>query len=233
MTKNRIFLAGTLIVWLIVLVIIGRAAVNSLSVPSWGNPVRGGQPPEVTEGSEVGQMFTAPLPGLYRIEVDLIKASASSPRKIAFHLKDNPGASEDLWTAHVESDEIETGKPHSFEFPAIRGSERQTFYFYLESLDSVAGDAVAARYGPNSTLEGATAYLGHKPAPGNLVFYTYYALNAWEKLDLLLSRMAEGRPYILGTKGFYIGLAIVYAVVLAGFLMRVTSAILDEVNEGS
>jgi hypothetical protein len=233
MTKRQLFLAGTLIVWLAVLVVVGRTAVNSLSVPSWGNPVRGGQPPEVTRDAHVGQQFTAPLPGLYRIEVELIEATASGSRQISFHLKASPDGNEDLWTAYLDSEDIERGRPYSFEFPAIEDSERQTFYFYLESPDSVAGDAIAVRYGPKSRLDGATAYLNHQPVPGNLVFHTYYALSAWEKVDLLLGRMAEGRPYMLGTKGFYVGLAIVYAVVLAAFLMRIASAILNGAKEGS
>jgi hypothetical protein len=39
--------------------------------------------------------------------------------------------------------------------------------------------------------------------------------------------MAEGKPYLLGTKGFYVGIAIVYALVLAVFLMQVALAILS------
>jgi hypothetical protein len=231
--RRRLFLAGTLIVWLAVLALIGRTAVNSLSIPSWGNAVRGGPPPEVTRDTQVGQRFTAPLPGLYRIELELMEATASTSRQVVFHLKDSPDADEDLWTTYLDSAEIQKGKPYSFEFPAMLDSERQTFYFYLESPDSVAGDAVAVRYGPNSRLDGATACLNHQPVPGNLAFQTYYALSAWEKADLLLGRMAEGRPYMLGTKGFYVGLAIVYAIVLAAFLMRIAAAILNEAKEGS
>jgi hypothetical protein len=233
MTKRWLFLTGTLILWIAALVVIGRTAVNSLTVPSWGNPVRGGQPPEVTRDSLVGQQFTAPLPGLYRIEVELVEGTASTPRQVAFHLKESPDADEDLWATHLDTEEIQKGKPYSIEFPAIEDSEQQTFYFYLESPDSVAGDAIAVRYGPNSRLDGATAYLHHQPVQGNLVFHTYYALNVWEKVDLLLGRMAEGRPYMLGTKGFYVGLAVVYAVVLAAFLMKIASAILDGTREGS
>jgi hypothetical protein len=87
---------------------------------------------------------------------------------------------------------------------------------------------VAVRYGPESALEGASAYLNDEALPGNLRFHSYYSLRTRERIDLLLTRVAAGRPYFLGTKGFYAGLALIYALVLATFLAVVARAVLEE-----
>lgn len=233
MTRLRLFLGGALILWLALLAVIVKTSIDGLPAPSWGNPIGTRLSAEVTGDSLVGQQFTAPFPGLYRIDIDLVKATASQAHQIIFHLRASAEATEDLRTASLSSDDLRQGKAFSIEFPVIRDSERQTFYFYLESPDSMAGNAIAARYDPNTVVEGASAYLNHQPVAGNLEFHTYYSMRTREKVDLLLSRMAEGRPYLLGTKGFYIGVAFVYALVLAVFLMQIALAIFKEVREGS
>ena len=63
---------------------------------------------------------------------------------------------------------------------------------------------------------------------GNLKFRTFYSLRTRDKVDLLLARMAAGRPYLLGTKGFYVGLAIAYGIVLGIFLWYVAQTILED-----
>lgn len=233
MTRIRLFLGGTLILWLILLAVVVKTSVDGLSAPSWGNPIGTRLSAEVTGDSLVGQKFVAPYPGLYRIDIDLVKATSSQARQIIFHLRANAEASEDLRTASLSSDELSQGKAYSIEFPVVRDSKGQSFYFYLESPDSVAGDAIAARYDPDTVVEGASAYVNHQPVPGNLEFHTYYSMRTMEKADLLLSRMAEGKPYLLGTKGFYVGIAVVYALVLAVFLVQIALAISKEVKEGS
>jgi hypothetical protein len=40
--------------------------------------------------------------------------------------------------------------------------------------------------------------------------------------------MAAGRPYVLGTKGFYVGLAVAYIIVLGIFLWQTVLAILED-----
>jgi hypothetical protein len=89
------------------------------------------------------------------------------------------------------------------------------------------------RYGPQSILEGGSAYVNGQPVTGNLQFQTYFSLRTREKAELLLTRMAEGRPYLLGVKGFYIGLAVVYALVLLTFLLQIARVILEEHKEES
>jgi hypothetical protein len=161
------------------------------------------------------------LPGLYRIEVALQPPAKGAAEALTFHLRSGVAATSDLWTATVDPGQITAGLPYAFEFEPVRNSEGQTFYFFLESAASRPGEAVRAVHGPASVLDGAGAYFDGQEVPGNLVFQTHYSLRTRDKVDLLLTRLTEGRPYILGTKGFYAGLAVVYTVLLLVLIWQV------------
>jgi hypothetical protein len=228
MTRRRLFVLGSMLAWMIVLVLVVKASVGRLSVPPWGNPVGDNLSAEVAGETQVGQQFTAPFPGLSRIDVALDRATISGDQQIAFHLKTDPSATEDLWTARLSAGDLEDGLPYSFEFPPIRDSEGQTYYFYLESPASAPGDAVAVRYSLHAGLDGATAYLNSQPVNGDLQFHTFYTLGAWDQFDLLLARMTESRPYLFGTKGFYAGLVVAYVCLLGAFLWQTAQSFLKD-----
>jgi hypothetical protein len=231
MTKRRLFVIGSVAVWLILLAIITITSLNRLSAAPWGNPVGEQVTAKIAGDTRVGQRFTAPLAGLHAVEVMLVREPTGSTLPIVFHLKASPEATQDLWNTELSTDEIQQDISYRFEFAPLPGSRGQEFYFYLESPESQPGNAAAALYSPESRLEGASAYLDDRPVAGNLQFQTHYALRTREKVDLLLSRMAEGRPYLLGTKGFYIVLAVAYAVTLGLFMLHVARIVIEEQKE--
>jgi hypothetical protein len=156
---------------------------------------------------------------------------AGDIQPIAFHLKRDPADSEDLWSADLTEGGTQADRLSDLAFPPLRDSMGQTYFFYLEPTNTKAKEGIAARYNPDARLEGASAYLNGQPVVGNLQFLTYYTLRTRDKANLLLSRMAEGRPYLLGTKGFYIALAAAYVLALGAFLARAAQAILREQKE--
>lgn len=222
---------GITALWLVALALIVRSSIDRLSVPPWGNPMGDRLSPEVAGDTYVGQLFTAPMPGLYRIEIALARSTAHSNAHITVHLKSEPASAEDLWTANLDTQDVYDGMLYGFEFAPIRGSQGQTYYFYFESDESVPGDAIAVRYSPHAALEGATTYLNGQPAAGNLQFHSFYSLRTRDRVNLLLARMADGRPYMFGTPGFYLGLAVAYALVLGTFLWLVIRAVLRTPEE--
>jgi len=228
MTKRRLFIAVSVIVWLVVLAIGVKVTLDSVSVPPWGNLAGDAETIELAGDRRVGQQFTAPWPGLYRIEVGLDRGSASDSEEITFHLKNSPTDSQDLWTATLEADEIEGETVYSFEFPPFHDSKGQSFYFYLESAESAPGNAIAVHHSRGVLLPGANAYVDDQPVSGNLQFHTFYSLRTRDKVDALLTKMAAGRPYFFGSKGFYVGLAVLYALVLGLFLWQITAIIVRE-----
>jgi hypothetical protein len=90
---------------------------------------------------------------------------------------------------------------------------------------------VTVHYDPDSVINGAGAYSSDQALSGNLKFHTFYSLRTRDKIELLLARMPAGRPYRFGTKGFYVGLAVAYIIVLGAFLWQTAQAILED--EGS
>jgi len=226
MTRRYLLFAAILAAWLIVLSASVKAVVDRIQVPPWGNPAQGTEPIELTGGTRVGQQFTAPWPGLYAIEVGLDRNTAAADQEITFHLKESTAEEQDLWTATLRAGEIEEG--YAFEFPLFRDSKGKSFYFYLESADATPGSAVAVYYSRGVVLPESSAYLDDRPLSGSLRFQTFYSLRTREKIDVLFTRMAEGRPYFLGRKGFYVGLAALYAVLLGVFLWRIAEIVVRE-----
>lgn len=230
-TWRGLFVLVSTVILMIVLALVAKASVDRLSVHPWGNASGDSRSAEVVGNTRVGQGFTAPYPGLFRIELALDGARVNTPHPVTFHLKTSPSATEDLWSTEFSTSDTLSDPLRSFEFPVMRDSKARTYYFYLESPESPPGDALAVRYGPEAIVDGGSAYLNGQPVTGNLQFLTYYSLRTRDKADLLLARMAEGRPYMLGSKGFYAGLAVIYVLVLGLFLWRVAQAVLQE--EGS
>lgn len=231
MTGRRLFLLGSTVVWLAILALIVMSSMDRLSVPPWGNVTGDNRSPEIAGPIEVGQQFTAPYPGLYRIDVTLDPATVQNAHPVSVQLKAEPSAPRAVAVGKFDTRDVQQGVPYSFEFPAVRDSEGRTFSFSLESPQSAPGDAITAHYAPDSVVDGAHAYLNGLPVSGNLKFRTFYTLRTRDKVELLLARMAEGRPYLFGSKGFYVGLTMAYIIVLGIFLWQISQAVLED--EGS
>lgn len=223
-----IAIAAVLVVWMIILAVVFKVSLDRLQAPSWGNPIGSKTSIEVTTDTRVGQLFTAPWPGLYRVDLVLDEASSSGSRPITFHLKSGPDTEEDLWTATFDATDITGTGVRTFEFPPMPGAKGQIFYFYVESPDSTTGDAIAVGHSPGANLNGAQAHIDDQPAAGSLQFNTYYSLRTRDRIDLLLTRLTEGRSYFMGSKAFYAGLAMAYGLVLGAFLCLTTWVVLQE-----
>jgi hypothetical protein len=229
MNRRRLVWAVLVIVWALGLAIIAKASVDRIEAPPWGNPAGERLPAGLAGSTQIGQAFAAPLPGLYRIEVGLEPGTGQGAVAWVFHLKAGPDAEEDLWTATLQASDVTADGLYVFEFPPIRESENQRYYFYLES----AAAGVPVRYSPTALLAGSSAYADGQPLPGNLQFRTFYSLRTRDRVGLILSRLTEGRPYLLGTPGFYIGWGLAYVLVLVVFVLQLARAMLEEGGQGS
>lgn len=228
MKGRRIFLLGAFVVWVMILAFIVISALNSLSVPPWGNFSGDDRSAEVAGPVQIGQQFVAPYPGLYRIELTLDPASVQSSQPVTFRLDSQSQSSSPLAVDQFYTGDLLAGVPHGIEFPPIRDSAGNTLTFSLDSPQSTPGNAVTAHYDPDSALDGASATLNGEPVSGNLKFRTFYSLRTRDKLGLLLEKMAAGRPYFLGSKSFYAGLAGAYLIVLGIFVWYIAQSILED-----
>jgi hypothetical protein len=73
-----------------------------------------------------------------------------------------------------------------------------------------------------------SAYIDGEPIGGDLRFLTYYSPGYLDKINLILDRLAENKPYIFGDKRFYILLGVVYLLLLVLFLNRVVEFAFDD-----
>ena len=224
-------LAGTqpaliVLLWLAVLGLGMRSVLSRLSVPSWGNPLGDAQSPELGEGSPAVQSFVAPLPGLTGVEVTICAAASTETRRVTLHLTEEQGGTKlGEKTVDVGPGASVTGL--RLDLAPIAHSQGRIFRLGVES-DAPPGQGVTVRYSPGSALLDASAYLDGKRIGGNLQFQTYYTLNTRQKVDLILTRLAEGKPRGLDTKSFYIGSGLVYAGVLGLFVWQIVIAALGE-----
>jgi len=204
------------------------AAVDRLPAQSLGHPLRGHSSIPVAGDARVGQQFTAPLPGLYRIQITPARAAIAGAGPITFHLQTNPAAADDLWTAQLDPAHVQEGLPYDIEFPQLRDSRGQTYYFYVESASSTPDNAIALYYDPLSSLDGASAYLNGQPTAGNLQFNTFYTPSMPDQIETLLDRLAQGRPAWFGNRAFYAGLALAYILVLGILVLQIAQAALGK-----
>ena len=226
MKRRTIYLPALLLVWLLVLALAMKSVSDRLAVPSWGNPMGEARSAELSAGSQVGQSFVAVLPGLSAVEVTLDTTALTGPQRLTLRLKEAPDAAIALAARTVVIGSEAPATSLRVDLVRIPDSKGKTFYFVLEAPDALPGYGLAAGYSPTASIAGSSAYANGQPVPGDLQFQTYYSLDTGQKVDLLLTRMAEGKPYLLGTKGFYVGLGLVYAALSGLFLWLIARAIL-------
>ena len=214
--------ALTLLFWLLALGLGMTSVFGRLSVPSWGNPLGEAQSAELNKGSQVGQSFEAPLPGLAGVAVTIRFAASSVERRVALRVieaPDGPLLGEQTLDVGPEESVIEL----RVDMAPVASSQGRTFLFGVES-DAPPGQGATVGYSPSSGLMAARAYLNGQPLEGSLQFQTYYTLSTRQKVDLILARLAEGKPRCLGSRGFYIGAGLFYACVLGLFVWQVALA---------
>ena len=223
---RRVWKPALLLIWLLVLALATKSVLDHLAVPPWGNPMGEARSVELSAGSQIGQSFVAALPGLSAIEVTLDTTALATPQRLVLRLKEAPGTAVTLAARTFDLAPNVPATTGRLELAPMPDSKGRTFYFVLEAPDALPGRGPAAYYSPGATTEDSSATFNGRPVPGDLQFQTYYRLSAGQKVALLLDRLAQGRTGLLGTKGFYVGLGLAYAIFLLLFLWQSAQAVL-------
>lgn len=93
--------------------------------------------PELTKGRSYGQSFVAEQDNLCRIDILFATYPRGNTADIYFHLKESPHGTEDIVTLKVNASRLMDCQYHPFAFPPTTDSGKRTFYFYLESPESI------------------------------------------------------------------------------------------------
>jgi hypothetical protein len=205
---------------LAILALAATIAIDRLAEPGWGYPVPGTGRLPIHGSIQIAQAFTAPWRGLSGIQVALAQEGEPASCTAVIRLQDALNTREDLWAQEFVLRDLAAGALYRFDFPALRESAGRRYYVALEAPSCTTGRSPSAVWDAGGAPEGSAAYQDGRPIPGALQFQTFYTLTAWDKADLLLTRMAAGRPYLLGRKGLYAGLFVAWAVVLVLFVVQ-------------
>ena len=95
---------------------------------------------------------------------------------LLFHLQEwkDTFNSIDLVTIEMDLSEIQDNAWRLFTFAPIENSKGKPYYFYFESPDSQAGQAITAWSTKDDTYVDGTLLVNHIPESGDLSFMLYY-----------------------------------------------------------
>jgi len=122
----------------------------------------------------------------------------------------------DLVTLEIRASQIRHNLFHTFVFPIVNGSRGKSFYFYLESPEADAGDAVYFQYYNSDRYSAGKMYVDGLAYQGSLSFKTYYYVGVLEIAEQFLEHLFQDISFsiffsILG--GFVVFLLIAAIIV--------------------
>lgn len=195
------------------LLVIGYLAAEDLTRTA-GQSVGIFSSEEIQGDVRVGQTFVAPYPGLNRIDVMMDTFGRINTHEVVFHLRRGREAGEDIFAARFDARHVRDRGWQPFSFPPLGDPAGTTYYFFIESPDSTPGNAIAVMGREGDPYPQGAGYVKDETAPGDMAFKTYYQASAPERLDFLLDRLTADKPSVWGDGYLYIGLALLYGVLL-------------------
>lgn len=145
---------------------IGRApALNGTPVRTLG---------ELAGRHCIAQSFVARRDNLYRIDVLVSTCGRRNTRDVIFHLKESPLAQDDLATVRLNTSLLTDNSYAHFVFDPQPASRGKSFYFCIESPESVVGDAITLWAYNQVELSAARLYRNGRAEKGCLIFGTFY-----------------------------------------------------------
>ena len=110
---------------------------------------------ELSGNLTVGQIVPVEAEAWSAIEIGMATfSSRNNTQDVVLHVGESIGATEDLRVVRVSAREIEDSSYHRFEFEPIKDSAGKTFYVWLESPTSQAGDAVTVLFANHDLVPG-------------------------------------------------------------------------------
>lgn len=143
---------------------------------------------ELVGRCRIGQSFVARRDNLHRIDLLVGTHGRRNTRDVTLHLKESPGAAGDLATASLNASLLVDMEYARFEFEPQPDSRDKSYYLWVESPESVSGDAITLWAYGRVDLPHANLYRNGRPVNGQLVMGLYY-------LDQQLGEVGE-RPLL-------------------------------------
>jgi uncharacterized membrane protein len=158
-----------LILSLIIVILLCTGSKLGVSQADFNQPVG-----EIYGGMNVGQTFYSPLPNMNEIDVILATYARSNSKDVIFHLRDSPYSKIDIETITVNARQIRDNTYHKFKFSPMKDSANKSYYFFIESPDSVPGDAITLWSSNGDSYSAGTEYFNSISVARDLTFNVYY-----------------------------------------------------------
>jgi hypothetical protein len=128
----------------------------------------------------VGQTFVAHENGLSRVDVLLATYMRKNTHPVTFRLKQSPDAT-DIATITINAARVKDNAFHQFKFAPIADSKGKSYFFVLESPQSVPGNAITIWHSPDDVYDEGAMIVDGQATQGDLAFRTYYG-GGWKDL---------------------------------------------------
>jgi glycosyltransferase involved in cell wall biosynthesis len=163
---------------------------------------------ELTSRKRFGQHFVAQQYGLCGVDVVFETFNRHNTRDIIFHLKKHPLAKHDLATIRLNASLITNQGYTSFVFAPQPNSRGKSYYFSIESPNSLPGDAVTLWAYRNADVPGAKLERNGHIIDGHLIFGLCYQdekpgmtrehplIHNWGRQTTLWSRLKKARDLL-------------------------------------
>lgn len=230
-SRKRIVCLLLVVAGALSLLLILGFSLDRIEAEPVGQPTAGTPAGEIHGPIAIGQVFTAPYNGLYRVDVLMATYARENTQDVIFHLRSAPEVEVDLIRIVVNARVIEDNAYHSFTFDPIRDSARKSYYFFFESPSSVPGDAVTVWGRLKDAYDEGRAFRDHLPGAGDLAFLTYYRPSLLDRGSILLERLTDNKPLLWGDKRFYVLLGLLYLALLGLFFTQIAKLSLSEEEE--
>lgn len=129
---------------------------------------------EIYGDISVGQTFLSPYDNLNSIEVLFATYARTNNKDIIFHLRELT-SSKDIIAIKVNAKEIKDNSYHRFSFPKLNNSKNKSYYFFVNSPQSVNGNAITIWSNMANPYKDGSAYKNGQPINDcDLSFRVYY-----------------------------------------------------------
>ncbi|MGB9872551.1 MAG: hypothetical protein ACPLYD_12915 [Anaerolineae bacterium] len=177
-------------------------------------------PVELLAAGAVGQTFVAEYDGLCRVELYIHARRNTGP--LVFRLRSFAESTENILTITLDAEEPNEPIYQVFKFDPLPGSGGRSLFFSLEAPHATP-DGVAMVWGTaeDAYPDGEVVVQGvDRPEIRDLTFRLGYQPSLTEKTNILLDRLAANKPSLWGDRKLYVGLGIMYLILLYAVLVQ-------------
>ncbi|WZL73643.1 hypothetical protein QBE52_02595 [Clostridiaceae bacterium 35-E11] len=142
---------------------------------------------EIIGRFKVGQTFYSTQDNFSGVYIKFATYNRNNMEDIIFHLKEEPGSRNDIYTTTFNGMKIIDNEFFKIEIPTIEDSKNKNYYFELESPKSMEGNAITVWSTNIDSYQGGSTHINRKPVEGDLSFKTFYKV----KEKVLRKRKSE------------------------------------------